>query len=774
MRRYVALVIWLTLVVICVLVISRTTFTTDMSAFLPRSPTPKQEILVEQLRDGVVSRLILVAIEDAPPAELAQLSKGVAAQLRNNPEFTGVNNGEQIDVQKDFDLLWKNRYLLSAAVSSERFSVSGLHASLQNNLELLNSPMSSMLQQVLPGDPSGELIYLLNQFEGQARPNRQDGVWFSRDGKRAMLLLHTRGAGHDIDAQERAMRAVNSAFVTTRNLQPKFASAKLRMTGPGVFSVYSRDSIRDDAWRLSFIAILLVATMLLLLYRSPRVLVLGLFPVVSGALAGIAAVSLGFGSVHGITLGFGVTLIGEGVDYGIYLFTQVTKEMTPKLTLQRIWPTLRLGVLTSICGFSAMLFSGFTGLAQLGLFSITGLLIAVSTTRWVLPSLLPSGFEVHPATRFGSELMKVVHFAPRLRSPVLLLVALAAAFLVLRPGTVWNDSLASMSPIPPKDIRLDEQLRRDLGAPDVRYMIVSSADDQEQVLQQSEALTEILRKQVQQGELDGFDAPTLYFPSRKVQQERQAALPEIAEVQKNLNEALHDLPFRSGLFAPFLQDIAQAKQQGLLDKASLKGSNLEMKVDSYLIKRAHGWAAILPLRGVKDAQAITADIQRHFAAPMVLLDVKQESEQMLLDYRREAAKNSTLGALAIFVLLYLNLRSLRRVVDVALPLIAAVIVVTTIWIVTGHSLSIFHLIGLLLVVAVGSNYSLFFDRKVESEQDQARTISSLVFANISTMLGFGLLSFSHSPVLNAIGSTVAFGAMFGLIFSAILIVRKPA
>ena len=43
----------------------------------------------------------------------------------------------------------------------------------------------------------------------------------------------------------------------------------------------------------------------------------------------------------------------------------------------RIWPTLRLGVLTSICGFSAMLFSGFTGFAQLGLFTIVGLVVAL-------------------------------------------------------------------------------------------------------------------------------------------------------------------------------------------------------------------------------------------------------------------------------------------------------------------------------------------------------------------------------------------------------------
>jgi predicted exporter len=145
---------------------------------------------------------------------------------------------------------------------------------------------------------------------------------------------------------------------------------------------------------------------------------------------------------------------------------------------------------------------------------------------------------------------------------------------------------------------------------------------------------------------------------------------------------------------------------------------------------------------------------------------------MFRDYRHEAAQNALLGALAIVILLFVSLRSTRRVLEVSLPLVAAVIAVTAWLVLSGHSLSIFHLIGLLLVVAVGSNYALFFDHRCTSPQDRERTVASLLFANASTMLGFGLLSFSQSPVLNAIGSTVAVGAVLSLIFSAILIVRE--
>ncbi len=770
LRKYTVVFVWLLFVASCVFVIGHTRFSTDMSAFMPRNPTPSQKIMVEQLRDGVVSRLILIGVEGATAPVLAQLSKNMAAQLRTSPELLTVNNGEQAGMEKDFELLWNNRYLLSDAVTPQRFSPAGLKESLSGYLDLLSTPMSGMVQRVLPKDPSGELVYLLEQLQGEQHPAMQDEVWFSRDGTRAMLLAYTKGEGNDIDAQERAMLAVRDAFEDARKDIPEATAAQVRMTGPGVFSVESRASIRDDAWRLSLIATLLVSSMLLLLYRSPRVLVLGLFPIATGALAGIAAVSLGFGSVHGITLGFGVTLIGECVDYAIYLFTQIEHNGTPQNTLRRIWPTLRVGVLLSICGFSAMLFSGFTGLAQLGLFSIAGLIGAVTTTRFVLPHLLPQGFSVHASTRFSSALMKLVRLAPRARVALLAVTVLAALFLVLQSHSLWNDSLQSMSPVAKESLQLDEQLRRDMGAPDVRYMLVFNGTDQESVLQQGEAVAAILRQQVAQGVLAGFDVPPL--PSRALQRARQHALPDAATARRNLDRALHGLPFRRSIFAPFDREIAAAKRQPLLDRAAMQDSNLGLKLDTFLVQRESGWMLMLPLRGLKDAARLEQGIRQAVTKPFVLLDMKRESEQMFHDYRQEAAKNALLGVLAITMLLLVSLRAPRRVLEVLLPLAAAVVAVTTVLVLGGNYLSIFHLIGLLLVVAVGSNYALFFDRRCASPQDRERTVTSLLFANTSTMLGFGLLSFSQSPVLNAIGSTVAMGAVLSLVFSAILIVRQ--
>ena len=243
---------------------------------------------------------------------------------------------------------------------------------------------------MLPRDPTGELLHLLDQWQPEAGPQKREGVWFSASGDRALLIARTRAAGFDIDGQERALQRLRDAFA-----QISAAQGALRGTPagerPGVFAVASRAAIKRDVSRISWLAVALVSTLLLAVYRSPRLLLLILLPVLTGATAGVAAVSLAFGSVHGITLGFGATLLGEGVDYAIYLFSGAAAGSASGPAAGRMWRTLRLGVVTSVCGFGVLLLSDFPGLAQLGLFSIAGLLVAFAVTRLVLPELSPRG-----------------------------------------------------------------------------------------------------------------------------------------------------------------------------------------------------------------------------------------------------------------------------------------------------------------------------------------------------------------------------------------------
>ncbi|MGA3001323.1 MAG: MMPL family transporter [Acetobacteraceae bacterium] len=760
--------VWLVGLLVCAAIIVNTRFSTDMSAFLPRSPNPAQQILVDQLRAGVVSRQLLLAIAGGDPNTLAALSKAVAHDLRAAPGIGIVNNGEADNFARDRDVLWRNRYLLSANVTAEHYTPAALHADLEADLSLLNSDLGLLAARTIPADPTGEMVHLLDGLAFGSRPEMFDGVWMSPDHSRALLMVQTLAPGFDLNGQEQAIDRIEVVFAAARKDIAAAGQAQLLESGPPLFAVQTRAHMIQDVSRLSMIAMGLVAAILLLAYRSARVLVLALLPVLSGIIVGIAGVSLGFGFVHGITLGFGVTLIGEAVDYAIYLFTQTEFGAAPAATLRRIGPTLRLGMLTSVCGFSTMLFSSFIGFAQLGLFTIVGLLVALTVTRFVLPALLPRQSPFRGATVFAVPLLALMRQARAARFVMAALTLVAAIALVLHKGRYWENELASMSPLSAAQKSLDDQLRRETGAPDVRYLLVVEAADQQHALMASEAVAERLKPLAAAGTISDFDYPGRWLPSEAMQKARQAALPAAATLAANLAQAVAGTAFRPDSFAPFLADVAAASRQPLLQRSDLDGTSLALRLDSLLLQGRHGWTALLPLQGVTQPDALAATIAGFKQPSLLFLDLRAESDRLLAAYLHEALTLSLVGCLVIVGLLSVTLRSPGRIAAVCLPLGAAVIC-TAAALLTGNGvLSIFNLFGLLLVVAVGSNYCLFFERSEPDDPVRERMVASLLLANLCTVIGFGILSFSRFPVLHGIGSTVAIGAVLCLVFGAVL------
>ncbi|RAR66059.1 putative exporter [Paraburkholderia unamae] len=791
-----AVAVWLLCLVACAVAIGRANFSADLSAFLPRSPSETQRVLVDQLRDGLASRLILVAIDGGYESTRATLSRRVAATLRADPQFAAVHNGSGESDARDEQFMFAHRYVLSPAVTPQRFTAQGMHDALGESLDLLSSSAGFVAKDLLPRDPTGEVAALVGQLDSAAQPVSRGGVWASRDGRRAVLVAQTAAAGSDTDAQARAIEAVQRAFEAAARTLPNASAYQVSMTGPGVFGVATRDAIRHDVERLSTLSLVLIVALLLTLYRSPRTLALGLLPVLSGVAAGIAAVALAFGTVHGLTLGFGTTLIGEAVDYSIYLFVQSSQDAkqgkdTMRAWLAAYWPTIRLGVLTSVCGFASMLFSGFPGLVQLGLFSIAGLASAALVTRFVLPRLCGGTIAIRDVSRIGAVLARLAQGAPRLRWPLAALVLGAVATLWLHRGDLWSQELATLSPVPAASQALDTRLRADVGAPDVRYLVVIPAASEQAALEGAEKVGAQLQPLVDRGVLGGFESPARYLPSDAMQRARLASLPERQVLAARLNEAIQNQPVsvKPDAFAPFLADAEAARAAPLVTRADLKGTSMALAVDGLLTRRDGQWTAMLALRAPQaaaaanmaastatstpslDATPVSDAVARANVPGALFVDMKAEADRLYVNYVHEDIRLSLAGFAAIVVLLTLALRSPVRAAHALAPLVAAVLVVAAGFTLAGVQLTILHLVGMLLIVAVGSNYALFFCKQARNDRTQRatpRTLVSLLVANLATVAGFGLLALSHVPLLETFGLTVGPGAMLALVFAAIL------
>ena len=290
----VALLVWLGLLAASIWWIARhTAFTNELTAVLPASGTQMERRLLEHLRSGVASRTMFIALEGGDPQKLARASRELADTLASDCRFDFVSNGAVERTRPARELVIRHRYLLSPAVEEGRFSEASLRRALKENLDQLASLEGLAFRSVLTRDPTGELRSLV-EASMQGAPASRHGVWFSPDGKRALLLAQTAASGLDAVLQQEALDTVAHGV--------RDPALRVLVSGPGTFAARTRAAIEQDARWLAGISGTLVVLILAFVYRSPRTVVLSALPVLTGLIVGVAAVSIAFGSVHGITL----------------------------------------------------------------------------------------------------------------------------------------------------------------------------------------------------------------------------------------------------------------------------------------------------------------------------------------------------------------------------------------------------------------------------------------------------------------------------------------
>ncbi len=349
----------------------------------------------------------------------------------------------------------------------------------------------------------------------------------------------------------------------------------------------------------------------------------------------------------------------------------------------------------------------------------------------------------------------------------LLAIAAAGAGLVATHPRWWETDLANISPVPAAMRAQDASLRREMDAPEVSVFLASHGASEAAALAAAEAMLPVLERWQGEGLVRSFDSPARYLPSPATQAARLRALPDAATLAANLRQALKGLAFRPDAFEPFLREAAAARDAPLLTRAAYAGTPLGTKLDAQVLSLDGQWLVLTSLGGVSHTDRVRAAVAALPGAKTQLVDLKRVSEEMLDGFRREALRQASVGALLIFVLLVVGLRSLRRAARVSAPTGAALLLTVALLVAAGQRIGVFHLVALLLVLGVGLNYALFYERPPADEAEREQTRLALALCSTSTVITFSCLSLSATPVLHAIGATVAIGAVLSLVLAVL-------
>lgn len=171
---------------------------------------------------------------------------------------------------------------------------------------------------------------------------------------------------------------------------------ELTITGQSVIDAEMMDALTNGRYEITIIGLILIFVTLLIIYRSFYRAILPLIPIllIIGWSGGIMAIfSL---SYTPLTATLGALIMGVGTDYTILISERFHEELKKgesrvesiKIAISKMGRPILVSALTTMGGFSALIFSDFIILSNFGIMTVVSFSLALLSTIIVLPAVL--------------------------------------------------------------------------------------------------------------------------------------------------------------------------------------------------------------------------------------------------------------------------------------------------------------------------------------------------------------------------------------------------
>lgn len=503
-----------------------------------------------------------------------------------------------------------------------------------------------------------------------------------------------------------------------------------------------------------FGGISLIALMLMVfwVFRRLHSILLASFTVLSALMGGAIALLLVFNSVHLLTLVFAVTLIGIAIDYSFHGMTDLAAGNAQNAPQPGYSPgvksALLLSLTTTALGYSCLLGAPLSLLAQVAVFVIAGLFSAWLFSVLILPHWQAKLSLSHASVLLSEKVThQLVRFNALKKTLFIGLILLLAMLHYVKPIT-FNDDIRLLN-ASSGQLMANEKKHLSIIGQWHSHIIVMFADTAEQLLQQQQQLLTNLT--TAEPQLIAHNAITTWLPSAATQ---YANLAQFQQAKANGVLALSEQLTGQVL----AKDAAQILTYDKLVNSEFKPLLLsQMVVDA---EQAMSWMSVTGI----DSQTLTSELANHTG--VFLYNKPQQISALLTDYR-----HYLLLSVALAVAISAALFSWRFGLQVAgLQILSlASVVASMLWLcnLIQGSLSLFNLLGALLVIALAIDYLVFY----QINKLQPKNVLAISLSAASSMWVFGMLSASTTPAIFSFGLTVMVGLLAVYILSPLTVLR---
>jgi predicted exporter len=768
--RGLALVVVLVMAAYC---ITHMRVVSDITSFMPASGSSEFAAISRSLADSELTRQMVVSL-GAPEPELAvRGARALAETLRSHPEVEWLRVGVEDD-QLDalYQLYFPRRHYFVSDDPAEleaRLSDEGLARSAARLRTELARPSATLVARIAAQDPLLAFPALLERVRGSDRRIAlRDGVFTSRSGEHAILLLGTRASPFDSARQRPLLEAIEARVAAISD--ELGAPLVLESTGVNRFALDIEDGIRGEIGWLLAVSFLGTALLFLAFFRSLRALALAMLPHALGVLLAATVGLALFGHLNGLAIAFGISLIGVSIDYSIHLLNHhalAPPGTSASSVLRRLRPSLLLGGATTIASLAGLAFGNFPGFHQMGVLATVGVAAALAVSLLLVPDLM-AGRPAPVISQRSAILLGGLVLALRRHRRSLLAVPVVCVGLGIWGATriVWIDDLAQLQNVSEAVRAEASRVRARLTNVDATRFLIAEGENVGDALAANDRLALRLPALVESGALSGFRSLHAYLWSEPLQQANLAALRADPSLPARLDAAYTRAGFQPGAFAPFAESLEEPPPP--LTLPELAASPAGDVVRSLLLDFGDRRAVVTQLEGVRDPDAIVAMVAE---LPGVrFFDQQRFFRDVYGEYRERIVAVVISGCFAVFALLLLRYRALRPALAAALPSLLVAFLLVALAAALRVPIHILHLIGLILVMGMGVDYGIFVWDTAESDEAVGTTMQSLLLSALTTIFVFGVLGFSAHPVLNAIGRTAAVGIALAFLLAPVSLV----
>jgi predicted exporter len=714
---------------------------TSLMDLLPHGNGRMREVL--GLVEGRTGRELTIVVGHRDAATAQSLAEGLRAALESTGTLEAADDRASAGMEKAWWNLVREhlpRMLTdSLELAADRRDTALLERQILSSLYLPWSVLS-------PREDPFQIAS--TRLSGMSRPG------WSLCGRRpcktesdtTWVLVRTRlkGGAFDADVQERLLPVIDRA-----RARVVASGGTVLCQGVVLHAAYGRRQTQAD---MNLVGIGSAAGILLILwgaFRSPLPFFAGVGTVLVGLFSGAVLTHALFGGIHAMTLAFGASITGLCTDYALFLLVRRAFERDrwePRDVISVHWSTLWLALATTLLSFAGLAASGFPGLVEIAVFSLTGL-----TTSWLMALVgLPFLFR-RPALRTPETLRflaksNVAASSPRLRWAAAIL-ALACAM-----GVLWlrgDDDVRRLQKPSADLVAQDAEVTSILGTGSGQILLVEGSTP-ESLMVRLERLDSLLAIERSQGRVKDWLSVSRSLPSRRRQVQDSLRLEAL------LSGALRRVPERLGMEPQALDDFAKRSRAGVPPLRLREWMNSDASWGSRdLVVDTSPWRAAVSVDAVEGWK---------LSAPnewLVRVDAAGLYTSLLKGQTRRSAWIVGFMYLLVLVGLRVFLGWRRAISVLAPPVLAAVATLGFLgW--AGIELHFFGLMALALVLGAGVDYTLFLESRA-SEDDAG--YATVVLCAATALLSFGVLGFASSPALSQFGLVTAVGLFWSLVLS---------